>query len=335
MRQGTLHRACPRCGHELPQEGTTDDYIIAVLGAKDAGKTHYLATLYHVLAEAREPVGGEVWEVAFDETTRESIRGQLWRPLFKDKQELPITTAKSELRLPLRHRPSDRRVLVTFQDLSGEILSNQQKLAKEDFLHHARGVILLADPLAFESPNPKGRWSKWYHGHPTCTEILASYQRILENRAQRVQSREEQAERHLLPAHKVLTVAVTKADLVLRNRSHPFWNGTSAAHLMPGYWNQRKEESQKAKKWLLERAGRELERLALSFADVGYFFVSSYGYEHKPKTKDLVKPPNPVRVHEPLFALLDRLAQGDPGSTERVAAERKRGAEESPLPEVL
>jgi hypothetical protein len=334
---GTLRLACPRCHRELPGAETADDHVIAVLGAKDAGKTHYLATLYHALAEAEEPAGGEAWELELDEAARERLRAELWRPLFEEMRELeatPATRRPEEMNLLLHHRETGRRVLAVFQDLSGEILSDRRRLAREELVLHARGVILLADPLAFDGRS-RGRRGAWHHGQPTCVEVLRAYRQAAEERAHRAASREEQAERNLLPEHKVLAVAVTKADLVLRSRSHPFWDGAgSAAAWESGYWERRAGDDRLAREWLLERTGPELARLARPFADVGWFFVSSFGYEHKPHTETLVKPPSPLRVHEPLFALLDRFA-AEPAARRRPG---RCGAEvdrESPIPEAL
>jgi len=334
----SLRLACSRCLHELPGAETADDHVIAVLGAKDAGKTHYLATLYHMLAEAEEPAGGDAWELEIDEATRERIRDELWRPLFEEMRELdatPATRRPEEMNLILYHRETGRRILVAFQDLSGEVLSDRQRLEREEFLLHARGVILLADPLAFDAPGSCRR-SRWHHDQPTCTEILRDYRRAIEQRARRVESREEQSERNLLPEHKVLAVAVTKADLILRNKSHRFWNGLSSAGASEsGFWEARAEDDHLTRKWLLERTGPELARLAEPFADAGYFFVSSFGYEHKPHTETLVKPPSPLRVHEPLFALLDRFQHDTPYREDRTSNRNVVTDADSPLPETL
>jgi hypothetical protein len=320
----TLRFACPVCKREIPDTRTTDDHLIAVLGAKEAGKTHYLATLYHVLAEAEEPAGDETWEVKLPEKRRKELREELWQPLFEDQRELLATPLKHrfDMDLVLRHRQTERRVLVAFRDLSGEVQTDRQLLPKEEFLLHASGVILLADPLALEG-FPKGRWTRPHQEElPPCTEVLRHYRQALETRSKQVRSREEQEERRLLPEHKLLAVAVTKADIALRNRkNHRFWNGADSEPLEPGYWERRRDESDDARDWLLGYTGRELARLASAFGDVSYFFVSSYGYEHKPDTKTLAKPPTPLRVHEPLFALLDRLG-GAPDRRDSMAGPR-------------
>ena len=329
----TIRYACPRCKHELPDTRNADDHLIAVLGAKEAGKTHYLAALYHVLAEAEDPAGDAVLEVELTEERRSKLREEFWHRLFEEQRELPATPpfASLDMHLLLHQRQTDQRILVAFQDLSGEIITDSDLLGKQEFLLHASGVILLADPLAL--PGGPTRWTRPHHEKlPSCTEVLRGYLSALERRATRVGSRREQEERRLLPEHKVLAVAVSKADLVLRKRSHWFWKEDNLDPLAPGYWDRRYEQSEEARNWLLARTGSELARLASRFADASYFFTSSYGYEHtpwkhddppKPRTRTLVKRPTPLRVQEPLFALLDRLGEAQaPVTKSRSSAPR-------------
>jgi hypothetical protein len=115
---------------------------------------------------------------------------------------------------------------------------------------------------------------------------------------------------------------VTKADLIL-SRGHSFWPPADGqdrdddAFLSPGYWRRRAAASDEARTWLDQRTGGNLEPLAARFEDASYFFISNYGYVHKPHTDTLQKPPEPMRVHEPIFALLDRLTE--PAAAPRAA----------------
>jgi hypothetical protein len=303
---GKLAAACPHCHRPMPEAGQADDHVIAVLGAKDAGKTHFLAALYHQFT--RQRVGGEVWKAVFDDDSRRRFEDDLWRPLFEEQRELAATPATPgpELRMLLEHRDG-RRVLLAFQDHAGEVMSDVYRFDELDFLHHARGVVLLADPLAFAARRKAHR--DLHHDHPTCVDVLDNYRRVLERRPRY----EGDDELPLLPEQKLLAVAVTKADLVL-HREHPFWHPGDGhgkdgdGFLTAGYWRHRADASEEARRWLDEHSGGGLAPLAERFADASYFFLSNYGYEHKPHTDTLRKPPEPIRVHEPIFALLDRLA---------------------------
>lgn len=324
--RGRLVPVCPRCRSELATATTGgdggDDAIIAVLGAVDAGKTHYLAALYHCLVEAEEPAGGDVWTVELSEDGREALRDRLWRPLFEEHQELEKTPTarRQEMNLLLRHQETGRRVLLAFQDLSGEILGERDKIEQEEFLRHARGVILLADPLPLQGENH----------HPSCTRILANYRHLLE---QPVRNVDEDGARELPlePADKTLAIAVTKSDLVVPD-GHFFWDPPTLDPSVEGFWDARSQEDAAARQWLLERAHRDLLRLAEPFAATGWFFVSSTGFPYEPHSHALPEAPRPRRVAEPLLALLDRFAAED-GHRRRRRRQRRSSAVEPEAPQ--
>jgi hypothetical protein len=142
----------------------------------------------------------------------------------------------------------------------------------------------------------------------TCAQILENYRAALEAHPLRAQD-EELA---VLPERKFLAVAVTKADLVLRS-NHTFWSLDGDAHLAPGFWRSRGAESMAVRTWLHQRLpdAPAFAQSVEEFADASYFFVSSFGYKHTPHTRTLRKAPQPLRVHEPIFALLDRFATED------------------------
>jgi GTPase SAR1 family protein len=327
---GRLAPACPVCWHPLdPEVGLVEDRMIAILGARQAGKTHFLAALLHQLFEGR--VGGDAWSVEMEPEMRSTAERELLRPLFRDLRELPATELGSQLslRLVLSHRDDRRRVLLRFQDLPGEAIADPERLARADFLRYASGVVLLADPLAFEAPD-KGQRRSWYHDEPDCQEILESYRRVLDA-APRRRGHEELP---LLPAQKFLAVAVTKADL-LRPRGHRFWQPPNGgAHLAPGFWHARGADDEAAAAWLRSqlRDPHAFDGVTGLFADVSYFLVSNYGYVHKPHA-GLRKRPDPLRVHEPVFALLDRF---ESAGARRAGAGRRRAlpapAPRRPLP---
>src|SRR6185295_19622207 len=47
----TTKLVCPNCHNDLPSQfGTTDSFTIALIGAKEAGKSHFVAVLIHELS---------------------------------------------------------------------------------------------------------------------------------------------------------------------------------------------------------------------------------------------------------------------------------------------
>jgi len=308
--------ACPRCRNPLdPDVGAVEDRIIGVLGARSSGKSHYLSALLYLLL--RKEIGGEVWKVSMDREARQAAEKQFLHPLFDELQELPATSRGlgPELRLVLTHQGDGRRVLLVFRDLSGEEMADRNLLERVHFLRYAEGVVLLADPQAVaDRGHPTGQ------GVVTCAQILENYRAVLETYPRR----REEEELAILPERKFLAVAVTKADLVLRS-NNAFWSLDGQAHLAPGFWLERAAESLEVRTWLDKRLSDPyaFAQTVEEFADASYFFVSSFGYKYTPRPgRRLRKPPQPLRVHEPIFALLDRFA-GEEGARD----EPRRGRE--------
>jgi hypothetical protein len=320
--RGRLVPACPRCRNPLDADiGMVEDRIIGVLGARSSGKTHYLAALLYLLL--RKEIGGEVWKVSMDRDARQTAERQFLHPLFDDLAELPATSPGlgPELRLILTHKGDGRRVLLVFRDLSGEVMADRNRLEAVHFLRYAEGVVLLADPQAL------GEHSEAGQGIVTCAQILDNYRAVLEAHPRR----REEEELAVLPERKFLAVTVTKADLVLRS-NNAFWSLDGQTHLAPGFWLARTAESLAARTWLHKRlaAPDVFAQNVEEFADASYFFASSFGYKYAPRPgRKLRKPPQPLRVHEPIFALLDRFAAAADGARETPLSGRgvRRGRE--------
>lgn len=310
-----LQSVCPHCRKRLDAE-RGEDQVIAVIGASTSGKSTFLATVLYQLLEDR--VGRETWEVDLGARKLHSLREKLIAPLFDSLEVLESNTDqvdRQELGLPLVNRNDGRRVLLLFRDLGGELFLKPERLRQVFFLRYAQGVVLMVDPLAFgEGPEKPGSWLG-DEPPPDALEVLDVYSRVLDSQERRVEHRALP----LLPEQKFLALAVAKSDLMLPG-DHPFWQEDGDQYLERGYWRRRKEgngtsgsEDARAERWIRERLSPRLIDQAGSFAEVSYFFVSSLGYAHPPGQLRLSHAPRPRRVHEPIFALLDRLTAREGG----------------------
>jgi hypothetical protein len=161
--QPTHKRLCPHCHMELPHTvGRFPHYIFAVVGAKEAGKSHYLAVL---IDQIRKQVGGPLGmllEPLNDYTVRR-YREDFHQPLFQKHRTISSTqSALSDRRvqLPLVYtltfsgkdllgRKRIRSVVtLVFFDTAGEDLDNEDIIATVNkYIYHSQGIILLLDPL--------------------------------------------------------------------------------------------------------------------------------------------------------------------------------------------
>jgi hypothetical protein len=157
-------RICPACHIQLPvQFGKVRSRLIALVGAKESGKTVYMTVLVHELMHRV----GEDLNAAIsgaDDDTRHRFASDYERPLYRDARLLASTkTAAARDRAPLVFRfttegrsgvlnrngtGEPQRTLLSFFDTAGEDLRSAQSVEENvQYLAAADGVVLLLDPL--------------------------------------------------------------------------------------------------------------------------------------------------------------------------------------------
>ena len=156
----TTTRICPACHSTLPVHfGKVNSRLIALVGAKETGKTVFMTVLVH---ELMNRVGSR-FDAAMsgaDDKTRARFAGDYERPLYRDSQMLATTTTAGLTgREPLVFRftteerrrigaASPQHTLLSFFDTAGEDLTSQQSVEENArYLSAADGIVLLLDPL--------------------------------------------------------------------------------------------------------------------------------------------------------------------------------------------
>jgi hypothetical protein len=156
----TTTRVCPTCHTTLPVHfGKVGSRLIALVGAKETGKTVFMTVLVH---ELMHRVGSR-FDAAMsgaDDKTRERFAGSYEGPLYRESRLLGTTTTAGQAgRDPLvfRFTTAERRMLgaaaprhtlLSFFDTAGEDLTSQRSIEENvRYLSAADGIVLLLDPL--------------------------------------------------------------------------------------------------------------------------------------------------------------------------------------------
>jgi GTPase SAR1 family protein len=154
---------CPHCHNDLPSQfGSTDVHTIALIGAKESGKSHYIAVLVNELTN-RVGMAFNASLNALDEQTIRRYREDFRRWIYVDKVTIPTTASARQLgssvRYPLTYRFSiKRRRLFSFDglrvsslvffDTAGEDLKDIDLMSTETkYIANADAIIFLLDPL--------------------------------------------------------------------------------------------------------------------------------------------------------------------------------------------
>lgn len=167
----TQVRVCPSCHHRLPTHfGRIRSRLVALVGARESGKTVYLTVLIHELSnKSGERLDAGVWGA--DEETRRVFAGDYERQLYQESQLLGPTRTVAATRYGLRPplvfsyaarsagsgvsaRLTDsvlqpaRKTLLSFFDTAGEdLISVDSVELNARYLQAASAVLLILDPL--------------------------------------------------------------------------------------------------------------------------------------------------------------------------------------------
>jgi hypothetical protein len=163
----SFQRICGHCHNQLPTHfGEADTRLIALVGAKESGKTVYMTVLLH---ELQNRVGRQfgLSVMGADEHTKDLFRREYEERLY-DKGMLVEATAPA--RADLYRRPfvfsvamERRRMgvnqldrsLFSFFDTAGEDLRTADSVERNvRYLVAADGILLLLDPLQMRGARP-------------------------------------------------------------------------------------------------------------------------------------------------------------------------------------
>lgn len=156
-------RVCPNCHNELP-EGVQDneDMIIAIVGSRDTGKTHFVSVLIN---ELQRRICPSVFNGTFNpvnDAVYNHYRENFYNTVYLDKKLQKLTDSgnvrgESPVRKPLIYEmmiPLDakgkkvRKFTFVFYDTAGEDLKNEEIMKTVNrYICKASGIIFLLDPL--------------------------------------------------------------------------------------------------------------------------------------------------------------------------------------------
>jgi len=162
-KEKTLKRICPDCHSELPYTvGDFEDLIFSVIGARNAGKSHYISML---LSKIKNEIGAGFGcnLQALNDATIKRYREDFYDPIFRKREVIKSTrSARTDfnVRFPLiytisfickglfkKNKIRDVATMVFF-DTAGEDLHEEDTMRTENkYIYNSSGIILLLDPL--------------------------------------------------------------------------------------------------------------------------------------------------------------------------------------------
>ena len=305
--QLTRTRICPHCHNTLPHnvEQVSDD-IVGIYGARQSGKTQYIATVVDSLGDEVLPAM-DLQLCALSEETirrRRAMHARLWGEL-RCLEFTRIAPNADPLMFGVRGAGKFRQNLILY-DTAGEAFGTNLEKRDTLYLLRARGLAILLDP--FQIPVVRQVLGSQGVEMPPLVErgpaelvaqFVRDYMRVTpQGRGRRID----------IP----VALTVTKIDALLKggllDKSHPV---ASPARYDGGF--HVKEHAQVAgymREKLLEWEQAQLVKTVdLYFRDHTFCGVSALGQNPRRLESDMVldREPAPLRVADPFIWLLARL----------------------------
>jgi len=303
-------RICPNCHFELsPDIGQVDSRIIAIIGGRATGKTHYIASL---ITRLQREVGNN-FNIGIDmmgEDTQRRWINDFYTPLFLHKNVLQLTqrsSINSAVKSPLLFRftlndGKRLRILnISFFDSAGEDMEALTTMAENRYICHANGIIFLLDPLQIQTvryqlppqivplPSPDPLASPDY--------IVGNLRRLFqEEHGLRPNQRVDIPIAFTLSKIDMLTPILDPGSALLRPGNHPGFVDFSDVQSI------NTEVSSYLSEWINPGFLRSVSN---GFSNYGFFGVSALG--EQPDANNHLSTVSPLRVEDPFLWLLNKL----------------------------
>ncbi|MDN5356980.1 MAG: hypothetical protein AB7D42_00110 [Candidatus Methanomethylophilaceae archaeon] len=158
-------RLCPVCHSPIPQKAEGGKNIIfIVIGARGAGKSHYISVLINHLKNSFAPEFNAIVTPASDRTTSK-YREYYYKRLYEDGRKLPPTRTYENIkdfREPMIYyirfpdKEESNSATLAFFDTAGDGPDDRfPSIGFNSFLSSASGIIYLVDPLQIPYVNER------------------------------------------------------------------------------------------------------------------------------------------------------------------------------------
>ncbi len=324
----TSTRICPACHSQLPVHfGKVPSRMIALVGAKQSGKTIFMTVLVHELMydlgkQLEAGIGGA------DDSTRHHFAKDYEKPIYRDARLLrPTPTAGLRNRVPLvfrfsvpgrgplgwngwpgrgdnSNRYEPQHTLLSFFDAAGEDLRSQQSVEQHlRYLAAADGVVLVLDPLQMPGARALARPGSLLPEPGTTDDQPVT---VLENITDLILAKEGSKPRHRI--RKPLAIVFCKMDALLHTLS------PTSPLLQPAPRTPYLEERDslavhhEIQRLLARWEGTRIDQITqLHYRCFRYFGVSALGETPTADNRVSARGIRPIRIGDPLIWILAQL----------------------------
>lgn len=303
-----LIRFCPTKSQkgkmlEIPERACGNTFSIALIGAKQSGKSNYIAVLVNEIKKKMSR-SMDCSLIFCNQQTNDAYLSTYYKPLYENATTVKGTDANDDAP-PLiysidfyKANKIRNSITMSLYDTAGENLDNENSmLCNNQYISNASGIIILLDPLQLPTIR------KALAGKVELPDQNSDTTDILRRVINLIQDQKKIKGNIDIP----VALAFTKIDVLAKYDALPDDNclRRESGHIANGgFVKSDFEETQKAITDLLSNFMEdEVEQLLKHFTRYSFFGVSSLG-ENPTGGVKLSGEPNPIRVLDPLLWLL-------------------------------
>lgn len=314
--QTSHKRLCPHCHQELPHTfGEFRNYIFAVIGAKGAGKSHYIPVLIEELKHRIGPHMGFVIKPVGDFTINR-YRKDFYNPLYKQHRQLDATQSAltdSSIQLPMvftlqfkgnklfKKNTITQAITLVFFDTAGEDLNSEDIMSTVNkYIYRSHGILLLLDPLQLDDIRENLDIEQLPPQHTDTTDIIARITRLI------------RSGQNLRPNKQIdipFALALSKIDALQHTEllePDSLLNQSSEETIHAYFDRQQFNDIDKEVENLLNNWNSQylLDGIKMDFQRHGFFALSALGAS--PTMQGKIPCIQPYRVEQPFLWLLQQ-----------------------------
>lgn len=315
--QETARAVCPKCHNKIPESTLLgQDVIISVVGARNAGKSHFVGVIIQELLQRIAPSfdGGSI--VGFDDTSKR-YKENFENPLYVNNETLELTQSATTAGInkdaykpyiyTYQYHPYGKKQVKSFTlvffDTAGEDLNEEDKMnAVNKYICKSAGIIFLLDPMQIDyvrdTLNPEiTNNSSSVKDAGEIGDIMARVSTLIRK------------DRHLKMTDLIDTpvaVAFSKFDAI----TSLVPEGSTVLETSPHTSNhcftvEDHENVDQEIRGLLAEWGenRFIAQIKNNYKNFSFFCLSALGLDNLP-TGRTIKRPRPHRIEDPLLWLL-------------------------------
>jgi GTPase SAR1 family protein len=304
---------CPQCHNELPHEiDRHKGIIISVIGAKNTGKSHFIAVLIDQMRKyVSSSFNASFSPINTDHEKR--YKNDFYTPLYSSHRLLNSTVSGSTAQRPLIYaltisgnsffKRNNTIIYITFFDTAGEDLSDEDTMSSVNkYIGQSSGIIFLLDPMQIQNVRDKTDPAIVTASSGTGIHDLADPADILRRVSDLIRDANNLGKSEKIPIP--IAATFTKID-ALGPLLHPGCIVLEdSPHRSLHAFNQIDSDNIHAEieSMLSDWGGWDFpQQLSVNYKKYGYFGLSALGKAPKGQNIDVIRP---HRIEDPLLWLL-------------------------------